>query len=143
VSAEGVGRRLGKQNRQRQSVVWDSQRTNVVTLKMTERSGNVYEKKGLGARDSGLGAEEQVSGVRCQVRGLGHRGKNAARACQHHPHDLACGSRRPTNLEKELLLLTERSGNVFENKGSDFETWERSGNVVENKGVIRYLRECH
>jgi len=58
VSAAGVGRRLGSQNRQRQDVAWDSRRTNVVTLKMTERSANIYENKGLGARDSGLGTRD-------------------------------------------------------------------------------------
>ena len=35
--------------------------------------------------------------------------------------------------EKEFLKVKERSGNVYENKGSVFHGRERSGNVIENK----------
>jgi hypothetical protein len=34
----------------------------------------------------------------------------------------------------EDLKVKERSGNVYENKGSPLENRERSGNVIENKG---------
>ena len=41
-----AGRTLGRGSRPRQDVAWDGQRTNVVTSKMDEQSGNVYENKG-------------------------------------------------------------------------------------------------
>jgi hypothetical protein len=86
---------------------------------MNERSGNVYEKKGLGTRGWGLGDD----------------GLPIAGACQHHSLNLPCGSRRPTNLETELLFLTERSRNIYENKGLLLKKWERSWYVAENKGT--------
>jgi hypothetical protein len=39
--------------------------------------------------------------------------------------------------------LNERTGNVFENKGTVRETPQRSLNVTENKPLIRTIRECH
>ena len=33
------------------------------------------------------------------------------------------------------LKMTERSGNIIENKGPLWKTWGRSGNVFENKGT--------
>ena len=36
--------------------------------------------------------------------------------------------------EKGLSKVKERSGNVYENKGSGLHRRERSGNVIENKG---------
>jgi hypothetical protein len=36
--------------------------------------------------------------------------------------------------KENSLKLTERSGNVYENKGSLWKTRERSGNVYENTG---------
>jgi hypothetical protein len=36
--------------------------------------------------------------------------------------------------KKDFLKLTERRGNVHENKGQVWKTRERSGNVYENKG---------
>ena len=36
---------------------------------------------------------------------------------------------------RDSLKLRERSGNVYENKGSVWKTCERSGNVIENKGT--------
>jgi hypothetical protein len=35
--------------------------------------------------------------------------------------------------QERISFLTERSGNVYENKGPGFETQERSWNVIENK----------
>ena len=46
VRGTGVGRTLVGNNRPRQDVAWDRQRTNLVTLKLNERHGNVYENKG-------------------------------------------------------------------------------------------------
>jgi hypothetical protein len=37
--------------------------------------------------------------------------------------------------QKELLKLTERRANVYENKGPAWKTRERSWNVYENKGT--------
>jgi hypothetical protein len=31
--------------------------------------------------------------------------------------------------------LNERTGNVYENKGSLWKTWEQSSNVIETKGT--------
>jgi hypothetical protein len=47
---------------------------------------------------------------------------------------LSCESRRPTNLEEEFFFLTERAGDVIENKGPLWKTQGLSGNVIENKG---------
>ena len=41
-----------------------------------------------------------------------------------------------------ILFLTERSGNVIENKGRLWKTLERSWNVYENKGDTSRKREC-
>jgi hypothetical protein len=35
----------------------------------------------------------------------------------------------------ETLKMTERRGNVIENKGSVWKRWQGSWNVIENKGV--------
>jgi hypothetical protein len=43
VGGTGVGRTFGSHNRPRQDVAWDRQRTSLETLKLKERSGNVYE----------------------------------------------------------------------------------------------------
>jgi hypothetical protein len=40
------------------------------------------------------------------------------------------------------LKMTERSGNVIENKGPLLKKWERNGNVYENKGDLRKKEEC-
>jgi hypothetical protein len=65
--------------------------------------------------------------------GLGaEKGLPAAGVFQHHlPFG---GSRKPTHLERNSLF-SERSGNVYENKGSAFHERERSGNLTENKGT--------
>ncbi len=39
-----------------------------------------------------------------------------------------------TKERKNSSKMNERSGNVYENKGSAFKTRQRSGNVIENKG---------
>jgi hypothetical protein len=36
--------------------------------------------------------------------------------------------------QRKNSFLKERSGNVIENKGPPWKTWERCGNVYENKG---------
>jgi len=46
VRGTGVGRTFGRHNRLRQDVAWDRQRTSLITLKMNEQCGNVYENKG-------------------------------------------------------------------------------------------------
>jgi hypothetical protein len=43
-------------------------------------------------------------------------------------------SERGSKREKGFLKLKERSGNVFENKGSAFHRPSQSGNIIENKG---------
>ena len=40
--------------------------------------------------------------------------------------------------QRDSLKLTERSGNVYENKGSLCKTWKRGGNVIENKGSYEF-----
>ena len=55
-------------------------------------------------------------------------------APEHHSLNLSCDSRKPTNLEKGFFFLTERCGNLIENKGRLWKTLERSRNVIENKG---------
>ena len=37
-------------------------------------------------------------------QGTGGEGLPAADACQHHSLNLSCGSRKPTDLEKEFLF---------------------------------------
>jgi hypothetical protein len=94
---------------------------------MTERSGNVYENKGgwyVVGRERKTGAGDGAD-----------EGLPAAGAWQDHAVNLSCGSRKPAKLEKEFLFLTERTGNVYENKGSAFHERERRGNVYENKGA--------
>ena len=88
------------------------------------RSGR--KKRGLGAGDWGLGDE----------------GLPAAGACLHQSLNLSCGSRKPTNPEKEFFFA-ERSGNVLENKGSGFLGRERGGNVIEKKVLSPIMREYH
>ena len=58
----------------------------------------------------------------------------------HGPHghpritrSICPDSRRPTDLEEEFFFLTERAGDVIENKGPLWKTQGLSGNVVENK----------
>jgi len=70
-------------------------------------------------------------------KGLGDEGLPAAGACQNHSLNLSCDSRKPTSLGKEFFFLTERRGNVYENKGPLWKKLERSGNVVENKSTYR------
>jgi hypothetical protein len=45
--------------------------------------------------------------------------------------------------EKTYSKLNERTGNVYENKGSLWKTLERTGNVYENKALICPIRECY
>ena len=40
-----------------------------------------------------------------------------------------------TSRDARGFFLTERSGNVYENKGTVLKAWGRSGNVHENKGT--------
>jgi hypothetical protein len=39
----------------------------------------------------------------------------------------------------QIQKLQERTGNVYENKGSVRKEWERSGNVIENKSTYTFL----
>jgi len=48
--------------------------------------------------------------------GLGDEGLLPADACQHHSLDLSCGSRKPTNLEKELFFLPIDAGMLLKTK---------------------------
>jgi hypothetical protein len=48
---------------------------------------------------------------------------------------LSCGSKKPSNLEKEFFFLTERSGDVIENKGPAAQRRAQTRNVIENKGT--------
>jgi hypothetical protein len=50
---------------------------------------------------------------------------------------LSWGSRKPANLEKELVFLTEQSGNVIENKGSLWITAGEAGMFMKTKVVSR------
>jgi hypothetical protein len=43
-------------------------------------------------------------------------------------------------LKENSSKLSERTGNVYENKGPLWKTSERSGNVIENKGTYEYSR---
>jgi hypothetical protein len=66
--------------------------------------------------------------------GLGNEALPTAGACQYHSRKLSCGSGRPTNLQQEFSFLTERCGDLIENKGPEIEARWKSGNVTENKG---------
>ena len=44
---------------------------------------------------------------------------------------------------EEFFFLTERSGNVIENKGRLWKTRGLSGNVYENKGDAGGRRDCY
>jgi hypothetical protein len=48
----------------------------------------------------------------------------------------------PARLNKGILFLQDRRGNVIENKGALWKKPSRSGNVYENKGDSRLRREC-
>jgi hypothetical protein len=41
-------------------------------------------------------------------------------------------------MSSQIQKLQERTGNVYENKGSAYKDWERSGNVIENKGTYTF-----
>jgi hypothetical protein len=69
--------------------------------------------------------------------GTGEECLPAVDACQHHLLDFSCGQRKPNDLEKEFFL-TERCGNVYENKGPLLTNLERSWNVLENKGTYTF-----
>jgi hypothetical protein len=51
--------------------------------------------------------------------GLEDEGLPIARACQHHPLNLSCGSRKPTNLEKEFSFWRNDAGMSMKTKGVD------------------------
>jgi len=48
--------------------------------------------------------------------------------------DLACGLSCQGEQEKNSSKLNDRSGNLYENKGSLWKTQGQSANVLENKG---------
>ena len=44
---------------------------------------------------------------------------------------------------EEFFFLTERRGNIIENKGRPWKTLRRGWNVYENKGDASIRRECY
>jgi hypothetical protein len=66
--------------------------------KSNERRGNVYENKCRWYVVCGR------SGKKNRGWGLGDEGPPLAGACQHHSLDLSCGSRKPTNPEREFFF---------------------------------------
>jgi hypothetical protein len=64
---------------------------------------------------------------------LAEKGLPVAGAFQHRWPNLFSGSREPTQPEKNSF--SERTGNVYENKGSAFHERERSGNIYEKTGT--------
>jgi hypothetical protein len=88
--------------------------------KLNERTGNVYENKGM----------LPIARLR--------RGRYAQNG-RLPPDGLAAPWTRSLSLEREQeessSKLNERTGNVYENKGALWRSLERSGNVYENKGT--------
>jgi hypothetical protein len=96
-----------------------------ISMKTKDRGGK------LGA-EAGMCMKKRGSGLGTRGWGLVDEGLPAPSAAQHHLPNLLAGSTEASRLGK-VLLLTERSGNVIENKGSPWKTWERSWNLYENK----------
>jgi hypothetical protein len=85
---------------------------------MNDQCGNVYENKGLWTGGWGLGGE----------------GLPVASADQRHSLNFLVWFKKAPTL-KGNSFLTERSANLYENKGSAFHDPGRSGNVFENTGT--------
>jgi len=65
------------------------------------------------------------------------RGTKTAEECSFSTGQEVCSR------GEEFFFLTERCGNVIENKGRLWKAQGRSGNVYENKGDTSRMRECH
>jgi hypothetical protein len=61
-----------------------------------------------------------------------HAGRKACKGARH-TKDKKSAARE--GAKKNSSKLTERSGNVYENKGPLWKTWGRSGNVYEKTGT--------
>jgi len=75
------------------------------------------------------------------TEGLGAVVRNATTSC---PSSCVGGETifRGTEGKQISSKMNERTGNIYENKGSVL-NWPRlGGNVVENKGLKRHIREC-
>jgi hypothetical protein len=95
-----------------------------------ERSGNIYENKGPAF--SSLVVVSFARQDRSPARSFPRRRESIAQAIRNAPTpDLSWGSRKLSKLGKRIRFLTERSGNVYENKGPD------SGNLI----VVSFARQ--
>jgi hypothetical protein len=143
VRGTGVGRTFGRHNRPRQDVAWDRQRTSLVTLKLKERCGNVYENKGplwkTRGRSGNVLENKGICGfnprMSLKANELSNNPESVrsffdAAYCVVHvretgvrrtfgrhnrPRQDVAWDRQRTTLA--TLKLKERCGNVYENKG--------------------------
>ena len=96
------------------------------SLKVTERSGNVYENKGSAWKESKeAGMAQKPSGSYAFVAGV---------LCSKMDDKSIIRSGTAAHAPK----LTERSWNVYENKGSAWKGSELSLNLIENKGTYTF-----
>ena len=114
-----------------QYVACDSAREHVVTLKLNERRGNVYENKGRWYGVCGRWGKKNMGwGPRTEGQRPAPRWRAPASVAQ-----FVTRVKTAQELKERTVFLMERFGNVYENKGPLWKTCGGSRNVYENTGT--------